>query len=99
MVVQRPDKWEQRGRYKHGKAIVMKATTRSVLLCTFQPGQKLGPSNPHVGYYDPRGLTPVGKVKRIPKACSNVMKWKAEFYEKHPYFKKPTRLAGGKRRK
>jgi len=93
-VVQRPDKWEQRGKYKHGKAIVMKATARSVMLCTFNPGQKIGPSNPHVGYYAPKGLVPVGKVKKMPKACTNVMKWKKGFYEQYPFFKQPKALAG-----
>jgi len=98
-IVQRPDKWEQRGKYKHGKAIVMRATARSVMLCTFNPGRKIDFENPHVGYYTPKGLVPIGKVKKMPKACTNVMKWKKGFYEQHPYFKKPQSLAGSKRRR
>lgn len=97
-IVQRPDKWEQRGKYKHGKAIVMEATTKRVLLCTFNPGQRIGPSNPHAGYYAPSGLKVVGKVKKMPKACTTVMKWKKGFYEQHPSFKSPRSLAGSRRR-
>lgn len=98
-VVRRPDKWEQRGKYKHGKAIVMSATTRSATLCTFNPGHKIDSSNPHVGVYSSDRLTVVGSVKKMPKACTSTLKWKREFWKQHPYFKKPRSLGGTKSRR
>lgn len=95
MVVRRPDKWEQRGKYKHGKAIVMAVTKKSVRLCTFNPGHPIGPSNPLVAFYNPKGFVPIGKVKRIPKACREIWADKKHFYAEHPYFKNnPHKLAG-----
>lgn len=98
-VVVRPDSWEQRGKYKRGKAIVMSATARKVVLCTFNPGHKIDSSNPHLGVYSPSKLTPVGNVKRIPKACKDVLKWKKEFWRQHPFFARPKQLGGASRRK
>ncbi len=93
-VVERPDKWEIKGRYKQGKAIVMSATTRDVVLCTFHATTS---GEPHLGHYAPDGLKVIGKVKRIPTACKDVLKWKKEFWKKEPYFKKPHNLKTGTR--
>lgn len=96
-VVQRPDAWAPRGKMRKGRAIVIKAGTRAVTLCTFQPGAKIGPSNPHVGNYLTKGMVKVGRVKKMPKVCAAVLKWKTGFWAQHPYFKEPKALAGGKR--
>ena len=91
-IVQRPDKWEQRGKFKHGKAIVLGANTRSAVLCTFNPGHKIDSSNPHVSIYESKNLKVIGKVKKMPKACNETHKWKIEFWKQHPYFKQPKSL-------
>lgn len=100
-VVQRPDAWAPRAphtKVRKGRAIVIKAGTRAVTLCTFQPGAKVdGRGNPHVGNYLTKGMVKVGHVKKMPKACASVLKWKTAFWRQHPYFKTPTALAGGKR--
>lgn len=94
-VVLRPDQWEHRGKMKRGKAVVVEASAKRVMLCTFTPGTKISPSNPHVGYYRPAGLVAVGHVKKMPKACRDVVKRKAGFYKQHPFFKEnPHKLAG-----
>lgn len=99
-VVRRPDAWQRRGVYSKGKAIVMEATAKRVVLCTFNPGHKIDTGNPHVGNYRPKGLQAIGKVKKMPKACMSTLKWKREFWKQHPYFRdNPTALAGRGRRK
>lgn len=98
-VVVRPDRWEQRGKFKRGKAIVMEATSKKVILCTFNPGHKIDSSNPHVGNYTPRGLVAVGRVKKMPKACTATLKWKKTFWRDHPSVAQPRALAGAKRRR
>lgn len=97
-IVQRPDAWAPRGRMRKGRAIVVKAGTRAVTLCTFQPGAKVdGQSNPHVGNYFTKGMIKVGHVKKMPKVCGAVLKWKTQFWAQHPSMRAPKALAGGKR--
>jgi hypothetical protein len=83
-VVLRPDSWAPRGKMRRGRAIVLHATTKVVTLCTFQPGHKIDASNPHVGRYVARGFKAVGKVKKIPKVCTQVHTWKKAFWKQHP---------------
>jgi hypothetical protein len=102
-VVQRPDAWQPRfpkGRPRKGRAIVIKGGTRAVTLCTFQPGAKVGtPGNPHVGNYLTKGMVRVGHVKKMPKVCASVLKWKTTFWAQHPHFTTPTALAGRRRKR
>lgn len=88
-VVLRPDSWAPRAPHgkaqlRRGRAIVLHATTKVVTLCTFQPGHKIDASNPHVGRYVARGFKAVGKVKKIPKVCTQVHTWKKAFWKQHP---------------
>jgi len=88
-VVLRPDSWAPRAPHgraqlRRGRAIVLHATAKVVTLCTFQPGHKIDASNPHVGRYTPTGLKAVGKVKKIPKACTQTHAWKKTFWKQHP---------------
>lgn len=100
-VVRRPDAWAPRAphtKMRKGRAIVLKATARKLVLCTFQPGARVdGRSNPHVGQYTPKGIVKVGHVKKMPKVCGDVLKWKTRFWAEHPSFNRPRDLAGRKR--
>lgn len=101
-VVLRPDSWTPRfpsPKLHRGKAIVLQASAKKVILCTFSPGHKLGPSNPHVGNYKPAGLKVVGKVKKVPKLCVDTLRWKKDFWERHPSMAEPRGFSGGRRRK
>lgn len=95
-VVLRPDAWAPRGgrKLRKGRAIVVKAWANRVMLCTFHPGRKVSPAgdNPHIGHYLNTGLVQVGRVKKMPKACGDVLKWKADFYKRYPFFARPTLL-------
>ena len=106
-VVQNPGKWERRGGYRHGRAIVMSARARDVVICAFDlPGGKFSPgspkaalANPHVSHVKPDGLKVIGKVKKIPSACTKVLKWKKGFWEQHPSMAVPTKLGRARKRR
>lgn len=102
-VVLRPDKWHPEfpaGSPRQTRAIVMKATAKSVVLCSFHPHKKTDYSNPHVGFYKTTGLKHVGHVKKMPAACATTWARKKDFYDRHPYFKdNPTALAGSSRKR
>lgn len=101
-IVILPGKWIHRLGTKNegtrsGKAIVLESTARRLVLCSFNPGKRLGHDNPHVGQYVPRALQVVGKVKMIPPACKYTFTWKERFWEAHPSVGYPKPLAGVKR--
>lgn len=102
-VVLRPDKWHPEfpaGSLRQTRAIVMKATAKHVVLCSFHPHKKIDYGNPHVSYYWTTGLKHVGHVKKMPAACVATWERKKDFYDKHPHFKNnPTLLAGSRRKR
>lgn len=99
-VLELPGTFLIRGKRRRGKGIVMQATTKRWLLCSYNPNEH-PKKEPHVGYYKASlHVKKVGHVKKMPKGCLATWKWKQRFFAEHPYFKEnPHPLDGAKRRK